>query len=118
MNRFAPSSSSVGSRGGIRWKAIVDSGSLDIDPHQRIVNIDHAAAALLNCDQWQTTGNNVWDVLCASLPAYHHQVVNAAITNRERSVIRTRLSSSNVPVFLTVVPQVNGWVNITISKIS
>jgi len=118
MNRFAPSGPSAQSRGGIRWKPIADSGSLDIDYHQMIVNIDHAAAALLNCDQWQTKGGNVWDVLCASLPAYHHQVVNAAITNQERSVIRTRLSNSNTPVFLTVVPKANGLINITISKIS
>jgi hypothetical protein len=118
MNRFASSGPSVQSRGGIRWKPIADSGSLDIGPRQMIVNIDQAAATLLNCDQWQTVGSNVWDVLCTSLPAYHHQVVNAAITNRERSVIRTRLSSSNTPVFLTVVPKANGLVNITISKIS
>lgn len=118
MNRFASNGPSSESRGGIRWNPIADSGSLVIDPNQIIIDMDNAVATLLNCNQWTTIGSNVWDVLCASLPAYHHQVVNAAITNRGRSVIRTRLSSSNTPVFLTVVPKADGRINITISKIS
>lgn len=118
MNKLSLSEPPTRPRGGIRWKPIGDSGSLDVDPRLMILDIDYTAAKLLNCDQRSVRGYNVWDVLCASLPAYHHQVVNAAITNRERRVIRTRLSGANVPVFLTVVPKSNGCMNIMVSRIS
>ncbi|WP_134091267.1 PAS domain-containing protein [Olivibacter sp. XZL3] len=118
MNRLALNNPPVQLGANTTWKPIADSGSLDIDPHQTIMVMDETAANLLGFDRQRTIGYNVWDILCASLPAYHHQAVNAAINNREKGVIRTRLSKVDIPVFLTVVPRGNGYITITISKIS
>lgn len=118
MNRTSFDGHQVQSQGDIRWNPIADTGSLDIDPQHFIVFIDRAAASLLNCDRQKVIGYNVWDLLCNSLPAYHQQAVNAAIKKKERHVVRTRLKDSDVPVFMTVVPWGNGFVNITIARIS
>lgn len=105
------------SQGDLPWNNIADSGSLKIDPFQFIVNIDRVAAKMLCCDEQQIIGYNVWDILCVSFPAYHHQAINAAITNRKRNVIQTRLEGSSTPVFITIEPKRNGFTNLRITEV-